>query len=88
MDRIANQDARPDRGAHNARVRELITEALTNLNAEQREVFLMREQAGLPFDEIARLVGAPVNTVKRWMRYALQTLRERLKAAGVEGPVS
>ncbi len=48
----------------------------------------MREQAGLPFDEIAQTVKAPVNTVKSRMRYALQNLRERLKAAGVEGPVS
>ncbi|MBW2703120.1 MAG: RNA polymerase sigma factor [Deltaproteobacteria bacterium] len=83
MDRVATKDAGPDRGAENARLRTLLAEAVAALNEEQREVFLMREQAGLPFDAIAGVVGAPVNTVKSRMRYALQNLRARLEAAGM-----
>ena len=44
---------------------------------EQREVFLMREVANLPFKEIAEITNVPENTVKSRMRYAL----ERLQAA-------
>ena len=46
-------------------------------------MFLLREQAGLQFREIADLTGANENTVKSRMRYALQGLRKALEAAGV-----
>jgi len=52
--------------------------ALEELPADQREVFLLREYQALPFQEIAEIVGAPVNTVKSRMRYALEGLRRRL----------
>ncbi|HMC34032.1 MAG TPA: sigma factor-like helix-turn-helix DNA-binding protein, partial [Myxococcales bacterium] len=57
--------------------------ALLSLPAEQREVFVLREQAGLPFKEIADLVGANENTVKSRMRYALLGLRKALADEGV-----
>ncbi|MBN2498534.1 MAG: RNA polymerase sigma factor [Deltaproteobacteria bacterium] len=84
MDRMASSEASPDREADVARIRSCISAAVAELAEEQREVFLMREEAGLPFDEIARIVDAPVNTVKSRMRYALQNLRARLEAAGIE----
>lgn len=84
LDRISTDDPAPDRAAHNLRVRDLIRQAIAALSPEQREVFLMREDAGLPFEEIARIVDAPVNTVKSRMRYALQNLRTQLSAQGVE----
>ena len=46
-------------------------------------MFLLREYAGLPFQEIARVTGAPENTVKSRMRYALEGLRRVLEALGV-----
>ena len=45
---------------------------------EQREVFLLRHVANLPFQEIAQVTGAPENTVKSRMRYALERLQEAL----------
>ena len=84
MDRLPSNAPAPDRQATNLRIRDQIREALEKLSDEQREVFLMREESGLPFDEIARIVGAPVNTVKSRMRYALQNLRASLEAQGVE----
>jgi len=45
---------------------------------EQREVFLMREIANLPFKEIAEVTGIAENTVKSRMRYALERLRVAL----------
>jgi len=45
----------------------------------QREVFLMRTDAGLSFNEIAALVDAPLNTVLGRMHYAITRLRAELK---------
>ncbi len=56
-----------------------IDQALDTLPEEQREVFLLREVARLPFQEIAAITGAPENTVKSRMRYALERLQQGLE---------
>ena len=38
----------------------------------------MRQMSGLSFKEIGDIVGAPENTVKSRMRYALEKLRQEL----------
>ena len=83
VEAVASSGAGPDREAESARLRPVLQRALLALPAEQREVFMLREQAGLPFKEIADLVGANENTVKSRMRYALEGLRKALAAAGV-----
>lgn len=83
MDRVADEGIGPDRGAESARMRERIASAIAALPAEQREVFVMREHAGMPFKDIASVVGVPENTVKSRMRYALEHLRESLRRSGV-----
>jgi len=55
-----------------------IVRAIEGLPDEQREVFLLREIANLPFKEIAVVTGAGENTVKSRMRYALDRLQEAL----------
>lgn len=50
---------------------------------EQREVFVMREHAGMAFKDISAIVGVAENTVKSRMRYALEHLRQSLKKAGI-----
>ena len=52
--------------------------AVEALPDDQREVFLMREVQQMAFKEIADVVGAPENTVKSRMRYALLRLQEAL----------
>ena len=81
----AADDPPPDRAAESALLRPKLEAALAGLPDEQREVFLLREYAGLRFHEIAEVTGTPENTVKSRMRYALEGLRERLAALGV-GP--
>lgn len=83
VDSVAAEGPGPDRGAESARLRPLLQAALLSLPAEQREVFILREQAGVPFKEIAEVVGVNENTVKSRMRYALEGLRKALAAAGV-----
>ncbi len=67
-----------DRSAVSTEVGATIVSAVDQLPAEQREVFLLREIANLPFKEIASITGVPENTVKSRMRYALDRLREAL----------
>ncbi len=81
----ASEDPPPDRQAEGALLRPKLEAALASLPDEQREVFLLREYAGLRFHEIAAVTGVAENTVKSRMRYALEALRERLAALGV-GP--
>jgi RNA polymerase sigma-70 factor (ECF subfamily) len=78
----------PDEAADAARLRPRLEAALAALPAEQREVFLLREHAGLSFPEIAEAVGVNENTAKSRMRYALLALRERLAAEGLVAPAA
>lgn len=72
------QDAERATGARE--VGAAIVVALNDLPDEQREVFLLRELAGLPFKEIASVTGAPENAVKSRMRYALERLQRALSS--------
>lgn len=83
IDRVAAEDPPPDAAADGALLRPRLEAALAALPAEQREVFLLREQGGLGFREIAEVTGVPENTVKSRMRYALDALRRSLAALGV-----
>ena len=83
-DRIADPKAiGPERGAHGSGLRLLLLRAIARLPEEQREVFVLREQVGLPFKEIAQITGVPENTAKSRMRYALEGLRGSLAQDGV-----
>jgi RNA polymerase sigma-70 factor (ECF subfamily) len=75
----------PEDAAASSLLRPKLEAALAALPAEQREVFLLREHAGLRFAEIAEVTGTAENTVKSRMRYALEGLRARLAVLGV-GP--
>jgi RNA polymerase sigma-70 factor (ECF subfamily) len=78
----------PERAAHAARIRPAIEAALAGLPAEQREVFVLREYAGLAFKDIAEATRTPENTVKSRMRYALEGLRRALTGAGIDGDLA
>jgi RNA polymerase sigma-70 factor (ECF subfamily) len=67
-----------ERHATSTELRSKISDAVEELPEEQREVFLMREVANLPFKEIADITGVPENTVKSRMRYALERLQQAL----------
>ena len=67
--------AATDRSAISSEVGACIVRAVESLPLEQREVFLLREVACLPFKDIAEMTGVEENTVKSRMRYALDRLR-------------
>lgn len=77
-EQTADPRASVERAATGTELKERIALAVDKLPDEQREVFLMREVANLPFKEIAEITGVPENTVKSRMRYALERLQEAL----------
>jgi len=77
-EQTADPRASVEREAAGTELKERIASAVDTLPDEQREVFLMREIANLPFKEIAVITGVPENTVKSRMRYALERLQEHL----------
>jgi RNA polymerase sigma-70 factor (ECF subfamily) len=70
--------ASAERSASSSQMMTILVQAIETLPEEQREVFLLREVANLPFKEIAEVTQASENTVKSRMRYALDRLRTRL----------
>lgn len=69
-----------DEVVHRERLRRLQT-ALRELRPSEREVFILRQDTGLTYEEIAEARGYPVGTVKTLMRLALRKLRGRLSEA-------
>jgi len=55
-----------------------IEQAVATLPEEQREVFVLRTKAEMPFKEIARLQKTSINTALARMQYALKKLRDEL----------
>ena len=53
--------------------------ALSELPAEQREVFIAHELEGLSFKELSEASGVNINTLLARKRYAVRHLRERLQ---------
>lgn len=74
-ERTADRTANVERSALSLEIRTRLLSAIDELPDDQREVFLLREISNLPFKEIAEVVGAPENTVKSRMRYALERLQ-------------
>jgi RNA polymerase sigma-70 factor (ECF subfamily) len=72
--------------SHARDLRAVIEAALRRLPEKQREVFLLRERAGLDFAGIARVTGANLATVKSRMRYALAGLRRILSVELAASP--
>ena len=61
-----------------AELGEHVARALSRLPERDRAVLVLRYTEDLPFDDIAIVMEAPVNTVKSWHRRALGKLREVL----------
>jgi len=55
-----------------------LRQALLQLRPEEKDVFLLRQNGELTYEQIAEIHGRPVGTVKTQMRSALQKLRKIL----------
>lgn len=68
----------PDDALARSRRATRVRTALRSLPPEQRDAFLLHEEAGLSLEEIAQMSGVGRETVKSRLRYALGKLRRRL----------
>jgi RNA polymerase sigma-70 factor, ECF subfamily len=57
--------------------------AITELRQDEKEVFLLRQNGELTYEQIAEIRSAPVGTVKTQMRTALIKLRKVLNPTGL-----
>ena len=86
IDQVAGKELDGEAVTDARKLRSAVDDALQELPAEQREVFVLRHYGGMPFKEIAATTETPENTVKSRMRYALSALRESLLAQGFTPP--
>jgi len=75
---IPNKDQDPAQEVQNLELAIRIREAVDSLPDEQREVYLMRTEADLPFKVIAVTQNVSINTALARMQYALRALRDLL----------
>jgi RNA polymerase sigma-70 factor (ECF subfamily) len=75
---VAQPGPGPERTTGNRELAERIRRAVDALPDEQREVYLLRTEAELPFKEIALHQEVSINTALARMQYALRKLREEL----------
>ena len=78
--RVPAAGASPSEAASDQELGRRIRVAVRALPEEQREVFLLRIEAYMPFKEIARVQGVSINTALARMQYALARLQGLLKA--------
>jgi RNA polymerase sigma-70 factor (ECF subfamily) len=70
--------APPNRELEDREALQQLRDALMHLRPEEKEVFLLRQNGELTYEQIAELHNRPVGTVKTQMRSALQKLRKVL----------
>ena len=79
VDRIPAEGLAPSLAAADGELGRRIRAAVGALPAEQKEVFLLRTEADMPFKEIARVQRVSINTALARMHYAVAKLRDTLK---------
>lgn len=63
---------------------ERLRRAIAHLRPEEKEVFLLRQNGELTYEQIAEIRNVPVGTVKTQMRAALMKLRQVLNSSPEE----
>jgi RNA polymerase sigma-70 factor (ECF subfamily) len=78
---LCSQHHGPDTEAEHSEQLALVRGALRDLRAEEQEVFLLRQNGQMTYEEIAEALGVPTGTVKTRMRLAVSKLRAALAEA-------
>jgi RNA polymerase sigma-70 factor (ECF subfamily) len=74
---VTKETAPPD-ALEDQETLERLRKAIVNLRQDEKEVFLLRQNGDLTYEEIAEMRHSPVGTIKTQMRTALQKLRRQL----------
>jgi RNA polymerase sigma-70 factor (ECF subfamily) len=72
---LASHEAAPAQTAEHTEDMERLRQGIMTLRPEEKEVFLLRQNGDLTYEQIAEIRQSPVGTVKTQMRSALQKLR-------------
>jgi RNA polymerase sigma-70 factor (ECF subfamily) len=80
LDSIADDAPDPERRALGRETRDAVERAIGELEPAFRAVILLREVEGLSYEEIARALDVPVNTVKTRLYRARLDLQQKLAA--------
>ena len=75
---LTGKDAGPAQALENKESVERLRRAILDLREEEKEVFLLRQNGELTYEQIAEVRHCPVGTVKTQMRSALEKLRKVL----------
>jgi RNA polymerase sigma-70 factor (ECF subfamily) len=79
---MPGRDDAPGQSLEDQEALDRLRVAITQLRQEEKEVFLLRQNGELTYEQIAEIRNAPVGTVKTQMRTALIKLRKVLNRAG------
>ncbi|NOQ89453.1 MAG: sigma-70 family RNA polymerase sigma factor [Gammaproteobacteria bacterium] len=87
LETVANTSvAPPEKHLQTQNQYETLLQAIAELPADQKEAFLLREEAGLSVEQIAETCGTNFETAKSRHRYAIDKLRHKLASyAGEDG---
>jgi RNA polymerase sigma-70 factor (ECF subfamily) len=75
---IVGHSSGPEAAVERTEQMTLVRTAVSQLRSEEKEVFLLRQNAEMTYEEIAEALGIPSGTVKTRMRLALAKLRTSL----------
>ncbi len=85
-DALTDEEALPQEVFEQKELGSLLDAALATLPPAQSEVLVLRYKEDLSFDEIAELLGSPLNTVKSWHLRGVRSLRLSLTLKGSAAP--
>lgn len=78
---LPTRDEAPAQAVEDQEAIDRLRQAITQLRQDEKEVFLLRQNGDLTYEQIAEIRNAPVGTVKTQMRTALIKLRKVLNPA-------
>ena len=78
---LPTRDDAPGQAVEDQEALDRLRQAITLLRQDEKEVFLLRQNGDLTYEQIAEIRNAPVGTVKTQMRTALIKLRKVLNPA-------
>ena len=80
---MRGSDGGPGQSLEEQEALDRLRHAITELRQDEKEVFLLRQNGELTYEQIAEIRSAPVGTVKTQMRTALIKLRKVLNPSGL-----
>jgi RNA polymerase sigma-70 factor (ECF subfamily) len=75
---LVTKETAPVQALEEQETLERLRQAIVNLRQEEKEVFLLRQNGDLTYEQIAEIRHSPVGTIKTQMRSAIQKLRRQL----------